>query len=426
LIGAVEWTPGYVAFLYYIFVVVTYWLPGADIAIVAALIALLLRPQEWRMCTFLWIFAAFGSWCVVSYSASAYKSASWEQTNAVLKIWLIAFTAYNVVRTRAQLRFFLAFAIGCFVLFPARGAFVNYLGGYTTFGRALWNFAYANPNDLAAYALLFASMACAFFFIARSSLLRMGALGTVGLLVLLIFFTQSRGALLAAGVVAVVVLMANRRNLRVIMGAIALILVAAFFAPKGAFDRITKLAGASASTGFRGADEEGSAEQRYQILHVAVEIVRDNPAFGVGPGAYLVVHGAYARALHGELPLAGGNRDTHNTVMRTLAETGWIGLALFLGMVLTAWVRAYLAQQKLRKLGKPGDPVIRFLAFGLLAFMLAGLFGSFTYINVLYLQLALLEVAMTLSAITSPHRSGSPASRVHPRLTRSLAGLQRA
>jgi len=422
LISSVEWTPGFVGFLYYIFVIITYWLPGADIAIVLVLVSILMRPQDWRMCPFLWIFGAFAGWCVLSYLSSVYKDVAWEQTNAVLKTWLIMFAAYNVIRTRAQLRMFLAFAIACFMLFPTRGAFINHFGGYNVMGRALWNFAYANPNDLAAYALLIASMACAFFFIVRHSSLRLAAVGAVGALLLLIFYTQSRGALVAAGVVGLVVLIANRKNTRVLIGAVALTGAAVIFAPKGAFDRITRLAGASASTGFRGADSEGSAEQRYQLLQVAVAVARDNPAFGVGPGAYSIAHGIYARARRAELPAAGGNRDPHNTVMRTLAETGWIGLGLFVAMIAGAWARAYAVQRQLRAFKKPSDPVIRYLAFGLLAYMIAGLFGSFTYLNVLYLQIALLEVAMTLSKGTMPRAVQSaiaPRERLRPVLRRA-------
>jgi len=419
LVGSVEWTPGYVGFLYYIFVVVTYWLPGADIAIVLALVSLLLRPQDWRMCPFLWIFGAFVGWCVVCYLSSEYKAASWEQTNAVLKTWLIAFTAYNVVRTRAQLRFFLAFAVGCFVLFPTRGAFINYFGGYSVWGRALWNFAYSNPNDLAAYALLYTSLACALFFIVRTSMLRLASLGAVGLLLLLIFFTQSRGAMLAAGMVGAVVLFANRRNVRVLLGAVGLVVAAVVVAPKGAFDRVTALFGASVGAGFRGADREGSAEQRYQILQVAAAVANDHAFLGVGPGVYPIVHGVYAERLRGQYPTARGKRDAHNTVMRTLAETGWIGLGLFVSMMVVSWSRAYAIQ---RKFTKAPDPVIRFLSFGLLAFMLAGLFGSFTYLNVLYLQLALLEVAMSL-ALGVTNRVAQP---VNGRPLRPRASPRRA
>jgi putative inorganic carbon (HCO3(-)) transporter len=427
LVASVEWTPGFVTFLYYVFVVVTYWLPGGEIAMILALVSLLLRPQEWRMCRFLWIFAGFVAWCFLSYLTSSYRSASWPQMEAILKMWLIAFTAFNVIRSRAQLRFFLAFAIACFMLFPARGAFVNYFGGYTVMGRALWNFAYSNPNDLAAFALLFASMACAFFFIVRSKLLRVAGLGSVGVLLVLIFFTQSRGAQLAAGVVGVVVLLANIKNLRMILGGAALVLAAVLLAPKGAFDRVTALTQSSASTGFKGADKEGSAEQRYQLLQVAVEVASDYPAFGVGPGVYGTVHGIYARRLSGQLPTAGGNRDPHNTVMRTLTETGWIGLGLFVSMILNAWIRAYAVQRKLRMRNVPRDPVIRYLSFGLLAFMLAGLFGSYTYLNMLYLHLALLEVTISLSAVTTQQtQRGRPTSRIHARLTRPLAAVHRA
>lgn len=416
LIGEVDWSVGYVAFLYYVFVVITYWLPFADVAIVIALVALLLKPQDWRMSPFLWTFAAFAVWCLLSYLASPYRSSSWLQTNAVLKLWLICFTAYSVIRTRANLRFFLAFAIGAFVLFPARGAFINYFGGYNVFGRALWNFAYANPNDLAAFALIFTSMSIALFFASRHKLIRLGALGTSGLLLLLILFTQSRGAMIATAVVGVLFLIVNRHNGRILLGAVALSVVAAYFAPRSVWDRLAGLANASVASGFRGVDQERSAEQRFQLLTIGSRIARDNMVFGVGPGVYPIVHGEYARTAKGEMPLAAGNRDPHNTIVRTAAETGVIGLLLFSSMIGQALIRA---RRRLKGMGKNADPVIRFLSFGVIAFMVAGLFGSFTYLNVLYLQLSLLELAMLL---TVNRRSPQPVASVSPlRRRRALA-----
>jgi O-antigen ligase len=395
LFGSVEWTLGYVSFLYYVFVIITFWLPFADVAIIVAMGALLVRPQDWRMSPSLWLFAAFAVWCVLSYIGSSYKAVAWQQTNELLKLWLVCLTAMGAIRSRAQLTFFLTFSVVAFVAFPLRGAFVNYFGGYNVLGRALWNFAYSNPNDLAAYALLFASMTIAVFFSVRNRLFRLCALGTCGLLLLLVLFTQSRGAMIAAAVVGLLFLVANRRNGRVLLGATALALVAGFLAPRSVWERIGGLANASVSAGFKGVDQERSAEQRFQLLTIASRVAKDNIWLGVGPGVYSIVHGQYARTAKGEMPLAGGNRDPHNTIMRTAAETGVVGLVLFLTVIGQA---LYRARRRLKAGGKNPDPVVRFLAYGVIAFMVAGLFGSFTYLNVLYLQLTMLEVAMMLSS----------------------------
>jgi O-antigen ligase len=395
LIGGVQFTPSFSAFLYYVFVVVTYWLPGADVAIALALFSMLLRPQDWRIApSMVWV-GAFVIWAILAWVSSPYRADSWEQTFSLIKVWIVTVVAYNVVRTKAQLRFFLIFAVGCFALFPMRGAFVNYLGGYSVWGRALWNFAYANPNDLAAFTLLYIAFSFAVFFLCRTSLIRLGALVCGGLMMLLILFTQSRGALLALIAAVGLAMLAKWRNPRVLLAAAALSLAAATLAPKTAWERLGGLLGASASDGFKGADREGSAEQRYQLLKVSAIVANDNPLFGVGPGAYSIAHGSYARQHVGEFPLALGNRDPHNTMMRLAAEMGYTGAAIFVMMIVSALFRARRTRLATRD-ARLGD-VLRFLSIGLVAFMLAGLFGSIGYLNLLYLTLAMMECTIALA-----------------------------
>jgi O-antigen ligase len=350
--------------------------------------ALLLRIQELRIGRMLMWFGAFVAWCFVAFLSSPLRGEAWDQTWEITKVWVIIFIAFNVLRSRANIRFLLAFMVACFVLFPARGAFINYFGGYSVWGRALWNFAYANPNDLAAYALIYVSFAGALFFEVRSALLKVACMGAVGLLLALIFFTQSRGALVAAGAVMGVIVMFRLRNPRVVFGAIAMVAVAAITAPKSVWERLGGLAGVSFSGGMQGVDSEHSAEQRFQIMKVAADVATHNPVFGVGPGTYPFAHGTYALA-RPDLPLAGGRRDAHNTYLRAAAETGFVGLGLFLALILSTLLTAWKASRRLVA-GK--REMLRMLAYGLVAYMLAGLFGSFAFLNVLYLHLVLISV----------------------------------
>lgn len=409
IFSGVQWTPSLIAFLYYYFVVITYWLPFADIAMVIAIVSLLFQLDQLRIGRVLILFGAFVAWAWLAFVTSPYQAVAFDQTWTLTKLWMVTFVAYNVLRTREQLRFFFVFATGCFVLFPLRGAFINYFGGYSVFGRALWNFAYANPNDLAGFAIIFASTALALMVIARNRLLRLAALCSAVLMLLLIFFTQSRGALLAVGAVVAILVVTRLRNIRVVLAAVGVVGAAAFFAPKNVWDRLGGLANISLEGQMKGVDQEGSAEQRYQLMRVAARIAADNPLTGVGAGAYHLVHGDYARAMSGEFPMAGGNKDAHNTYLRTAAELGFIGLALFLLQSLGSVVRGLTTSRRMGKIGADG---LRFLVYGLIAFLLAGLFASLAYINVLHLHFIIIEcciVAFGASPVASARRARSPA-----------------
>ena len=388
IFNGVQWTPSLVAFLYYYFVVITYYLPGADVGMVIAVAMLVLQLHEIRIGRVLTLLAFWVAWMWLSYLTSPKPALALDQTWTMTKLWIVAFVAFNVLRTRAQIRFFLAFATGCFLLFPLRGALLNYFLGYSTGGRAAWNYTYNNPNDLAGFAIIFASIALSLAPITRNRFARYLCFASAGTMVMLIFFTQSRGALLATGIIASFLVVTRFRRPSVVLGTVVTLLMAAYFAPQSVWNRLGGLANVSVEGGMKGVDKEGSAEQRFQLLTVASRIALDHPVTGIGAGTYQEMHAEYARGMTSELPLAGGKKDAHNTYMHTAAELGFVGLIIFLGLVGSSIVASLRVA---RRAAHADGETLRMLTYGLVGFLLAGIFGSLEYINVLHLHLVLLE-----------------------------------
>jgi O-antigen ligase len=397
IFGSVEWTPSLVAFMYYYVVVVTNRLPGADIAMVVAVAGLVLQLPTLRFGRVLALMGAFVVWAWCSYLATPYRVLALDQTWILTKLWIVVFVAYNVVRTRAQIRVFMALGVASFVFYPVRGAALNYLIGNTVFGRVAWNGTYGNPNDLAAFALIFASISVALFWTCRSRLVRFAASTSFAAILVLIFFTQSRGALLALGVVSLLLTIRKLGDPKVVIRGVLILGVAAALAPQGAWDRLSGLSKVSVESGMQGVDSEGSARQRYQILGIAIRIASDNPISGVGAGSYSTVHQQYARDYRAEFPFAGGKKDAHNTYAHTAAELGVVGLIIFLTCCLATIYQGFRASTKM---GKQDAAVLRTLLIGLVGYLLAGIFASLEYINVLWLQLLLVECIVV--AIAAP------------------------
>ncbi len=397
----VQWSPSLIAFLYYYFVVITYWLPGADYAMVIAVASLVFRIHEIRVGRILSISAVWIGWAWVAYLASPKQALAFEQTWILTKLWVVTFVAFNVLRTQAQIRFFLAFATACFVLFPMRGTMVNFLVGENAGGRAIWNYTYSNPNDLAAFALMFSSIALALIVVSKNRFSRWLSALCAGAMMVLIFFTQSRGALLATAVIGLVLVVSKVRNIRVLVGVTLAVATAAYLAPQSVWTRLGGLEKISMESGMRGVDREGSAEQRFQIAQIAARVAVDHPITGVGAGTYQEFHADYSRGLQSEFPLAGGKKDAHNTYLHAAAELGFVGLAIFLVMTGTAVVIGIRAHRRSPR----GGEAIQFLTFGLIGYLLAGIFGSLEYINVLHLHLVLIE-AVSLALVVTP--AGQP------------------
>jgi probable O-glycosylation ligase (exosortase A-associated) len=387
----VSWSLMYVAFLWYIAVITTYHLPGASIAMAAALIGLIVEREPRRFPALLAWLGAFTVWAAVAYPLTRYPDEVQERVKLLTKVWLIVLVAVNALRTRSQIRFFIIFFLGCFALYPLRGAFINYyVADYSLLGRAVWNFIYVNPNDMAAFALLQLSMAVGLLTTERpKSWVWIAALAGVVLLPLLVLMTQSRGGVIALGVFTILLLTTRRRRPLALVATVTLATSVALVAPSGVWTRMSGLATATRAADLRKADPEGSANARFGLWKVAVKIIRDQPVLGVGAGAYHLAHEAYARDEEFDHAVK-GPRDTHSTVLNVLAETGTPGLMLFLAFLLTTALKAERIRRACRATLPREAMQLLYLELGLVAFLVAGIFGSFAYLAFLYVHLALI------------------------------------
>jgi O-antigen ligase len=426
LFGSVRWSLLLMAFFVYLFIVTTYRIPGGNVAMAVALVALVFQRQSLRVPpTLLWL-GAFAVWAGLGYFSTQHPDVVGEQLVNLGKLWLIALVASNAIRTRNQIRFFMVFFLGCFALFPMRGALVNYfIAHYTTFGRALWNYIYSNPNDLAALCLLQLSMAAALFMTEpRGWIKRAATLGML-LLPLLVLLTQSRGAFLAMAAVAVVAVLANKRRGRAILVAGAAVLLLVVVSPGGVWKRVQGLSNMGDIQSQETAlDQEGSAFQRFQILKVARKIIVDHPITGVGLGAYPLEHQAYVRG-GGFHQTARGKRDTHNTFMNVAAETGIPGLVLFLTAIASAMIPAERARRLARHRLPWAATQIFFLELGMAAFLFAGIFGSYAHLSFTYLHLVLLA-AITAATREELRALAAPAAAARARRGPAAGGTRGA
>ncbi len=385
----VAWTPIYVAFLGYIFAVTTFRLPIGEASMIAGLFGLVLQRVRLRLPAVLGWTVVFLAWCVLGYFRSPFPAAVWTDVVLLAKLCLIMLVAANALRSPAQLRFFMIFFLACYGLFPVRGAIFNYFAHYTLFGRALWNYTYDNPNDLAALTLLLLSIAAALLATERVRWIRWCAMAGLAVLPILILMTQSRGGFVALCVFAAVAIFTQqrRRRLQTAGLVVALGLLIVVVAPSGVWTRVKGLAQVTGN--LDNVDPEGSAKSRYQIWGVATRIISDYPGTGVGWGAYPFAHENYA-AVSDVDPAARGPRDTHSTFLNVLAETGYIGLLLFLGILWSVVRVAERARRLCRRVQPQLGLQLMYLELGLLAFLVAGIFGSFAKLSFLYLHLMLM------------------------------------
>jgi O-antigen ligase len=192
-----------------------------------------------------------------------------------------------------------------------------------------------------------------------------------------VVLTRSRGAVvgLACGAVVAAVCSPRQHRLKIIV-CVALGGAALLYLGDQAF--WTRTNTITADT------HDRSAESRPEIWEGGLRMALDHP-YGVGPGNFQYNIGRYA-IMH-------PNRDAHSTIVRTLGELGFPGLAIFAALVVNAAWMLIKSGSRISGLAADGFTESQYLSFGLLVsmsvFLAAGLTGSFTYIEALWWLLAL-------------------------------------
>jgi O-antigen ligase len=387
-----------------------------EVGIYTALLGLVLRPQavtfpapmRWAVAYLLWAL-------MTVFSAIAPETALDAYTER-LKALAIFFVVMNVLRTPQQLRFYILLILVAFALFPARGTLQNYVTGYTSMGRAVWNKVYSNSNDLAAMTLLVLGLALAIASVKTQNVwVRRAAAALVPVTLVVILLTQSRGVFIGLLVGFAPPLLARvMKRPSAIAPVLVVLAVIAVLVPGATWHRLGGITNLSET--IAGTDKEGrppvkqskydewassSARQRFEILKTGMEIAASHPVLGVGIGCYREANARYAPKL--------GERDAHNTYVSLAAEIGFPGLLLWLGLVGSVLMQV----RRRRALIEADNRMMQVLWIerALIGYLVAGLFGTYAGLTLFYLFLGILWAASNALGSDTTESSVPPARR---------------
>jgi O-antigen ligase len=257
------------------------------------------------------------------------------------------------------------------------------------------------------------------------------AAGGIGLLVVGIYLTGSRGAFLAAGVAVLVYLVAASADLRRVfilgpLAAIGLLLI------PGIGSRLLSAA-ALVESGQRAA-VDSSVLERIATQRVALRMIEAHPILGVGPRGYLEAFPSYAATTDLTLSRVVAPHDLY---LEIWAQTGLLGLvawSVLIGSSIFLGVRALRHLSVLPAATAAGmRPYVAAALAAIIAWSVASIFLHLSYVRVLLIVIALISVleAAARRAVTDAGLvSAKPraiAARAAPRdvvlVSRTLAGL---
>jgi O-antigen ligase len=268
--------------------------------------------------------------------------------------WLQGALLFLVVVTTFVAERYLRLLVGAFVVGALIAVLIGLLGtGLTSSDTALDTAAggrlvggSGDPNYLAAGIIPAVVLAAGLAAATPSLLGRVGAAVVIGLLTIGFVGSQSRGGLVAA-VVAIVAALAIFKRARttvlvflLLMGAVG---SAWYAANPDAWERISSF--------------DGSGTGRSELWKIAWQMGGDHPVAGVGLDNFVVRSPNYADQA-GALEHAGFIAEVphvvHNVYLQLLAETGAIGLALFLVVVVASMRAAGTAARRFTASGNAG------------------------------------------------------------------------
>ena len=189
--------------------------------------------------------------------------------------------------------------------------------------------------------------------------------------------TGSRGALVAAAAAFCLLLLLAPIPRGLVAGAVALVVIAGLvFMPSGLQARIGLSSSSSANPEVAKVSQgsEDAIRGRKSENLAALQMFRDHPIFGVGPGNYPLHYLEYSQKIGLDPRLA--NREPHNLYLGTLAETGIVGASAFFAVL---WLSLRGAWRGKRWLRGRDALLAEGIFVALTSFLVAGLFLHSTY-----------------------------------------------
>jgi O-antigen ligase len=298
--------------------------------------------------------------CIVSTFNSIYVRHALDQTSDFAKMVLIYLLIENVVTSEKRLKLVMYAMVLC-GLFPAIGTIQHYQAGILQENsRAAWRGIFGNPNEAAYGILILVPLLLTLASKARF-FMRLALWGVLGVYLVAIFFTFSRGGFLA--LFTVIGLMAWKHDSVLIKIGLVAALVVGILVIGSFWTR--------SSGNFKNIKEDTSFQERIATFQAGGLMFLHNPLLGVGPGDSMVAYPLY-------VPMAAhcGCHDqlvVHNSFIQALGELGLLGFIPWMMFIIIPMYQAWKME------GSPLGPYAMALGLAMFGFVMCSMSGGFVY-----------------------------------------------
>jgi putative inorganic carbon (HCO3(-)) transporter len=362
-------------------------------------------PAMNSLTAFLLLFAVWA--CVSTYFAldRSYSMEIWDRT---VKTLVLTLAMVTLTTTKTRVQAVLWTIVVSIAFYAVKGAaFLIVTGGtHRIYGPD--NSMIADNNSLGLALVVLLPLINYLRVTSRRPIVRWACLAVMGCAVLAILGTYSRGALLALAATAAAFAIRSRHGTVLVM-AIALLLAGLpSVLPSGWFARMATIQSYNGDVSFEG---------RTAAWRTSVNIAKARPF--VGGGFRAVELDQVAQKFRSKRSLETG-RAAHSIYFEVLGDTGFVGLALYLLILLSAWLNTSLVLGATRD--RPdldwAHLLARMLQVGMVGLLVGGAALSMAYYDGFLLMLAL-----TASLVHVERRSAAGLGEsTQPRWKQTLRG----
>lgn len=333
-------------------------------------------------------------WTSVTSFFALLPDKSWAQWEQTMRALALVFLVFFIANTKARIHgliWILVISLGFYGI--KGGIFTIVGGGYSkVYGPAASIL--GDNNHLALAVVMAVPLVNYLRMHTKIRMMQLGLAVAMFLEVVMVLGSQSRGGAVALGVMLFIFWLSIRNKLLYGIAGIALIAVALSIMPESYFGRLDTISSAGSDSSFQG---------RVNAWNVAIDVAIDRFPFGAGfagPQNPEIFH----LYLPGEAP-----RAAHSIYFQVLGEHGFIGLALYLLIILLALRNVGVIMRQTR--GRPellwAYDLANMIRVALIGFCTGGALLSMAYFDGFLLLVALLSV---LRELTAPEPLPGPAA----------------
>jgi probable O-glycosylation ligase (exosortase A-associated) len=355
------------------------FLPWTQIAVLGALVGCFLdKTVRWVSCSINATLILFFL-VILASSIFAYRpDVSYSQLNKFYTWFVIYFLIINIVNTEKRLFLFICvFFVASFKLSLS----LSITWASRGFSFADWGLSgppgfFQNSGELAIQMLVFWPLAWAFSLKLKPYLNKVKYLVVILMpvtAIMVIMGASSRGAQLALLVQLVVLNYKSILKPKVIISCSIVFAILWGVLPDEQKER------------FKVVGDDKTSQQRLLYWENGLEMINDNPVLGVGYFNYVVYYENY----YSDDMLYDRAELPHNIFVQIGTDAGYVGVSIYLLLIIFAWRKMTSLQVALRSKGDDFSRLPRYLNISMIGFLVAGQFVTVAYYPFFWIHLSL-------------------------------------